>query len=133
MYTYAYKCSLFIWIILYHLPKKSLKWQGIPLEVNLWGNILGKMAKNRMKIAKSTFLGQNNGGHGGNKPIFWVGGGILLQSSPPQLRETHYGAPKPTSGYKLVIIMLIDMFDMQYWKCNNIYNTWKRKGKLLKI
>ena len=26
--------------------------------------------------------------------------------------------------------MLISMFDMQHWKCNNIYNTWKKKENL---
>ena len=28
---------------------------------------------------------------------------------------------------KLLIIMFIRMFDIQYWKCNNICNTWKIK------
>ena len=40
------------------------------------GNILGKMAKNCMKITKSTFLGQNSGwggGHGGQANLcFWA-------------------------------------------------------------
>ena len=36
------------------------------------GNSSGKMAKNCMKITKSTFWGQNSGGHGGGKSIFWV-------------------------------------------------------------
>ena len=31
---------------------------------------------------------------------------------------------------KLLIIMFIRMFDVQYWKSNNICNTWKiKKGK----
>ena len=31
---------------------------------------------------------------------------------------------------KLLIIMVFRMFDIQYWKCNNICNTWKiNKGK----
>ena len=31
---------------------------------------------------------------------------------------------------KLLIIMFIGMFDVQYWKSNNICNTWKiKKGK----
>ena len=49
------------------------------------GDNLGKMAKNCMKITKLTFLGQNSGGgHGGDKPIFQVVGGI--PPTPPPTR-----------------------------------------------
>ena len=48
------------------------------------GGNLGKMAKNCMKMTKSSFWGQNSGGYGGNKLIFWVVGAI-----PP---------PPPTRG-----------------------------------
>ena len=34
---------------------------------------------------------------------------------------------------KLLIITFIGMFGIQYWKCNNICNTWKRKKEKLKI
>ena len=40
-----------------------------------------------MKMTKLAFLGQNSGGHGGDKPIFWVVGGIPPSPSPP-LGET---------------------------------------------
>ena len=30
----------------------------------------------------------------------------------------------------LHILKLLIMFDMQYWKCNNIYSAWKIKEKL---
>ena len=35
-----------------------------------WGDNLGKMAKNCMKITKLAFWGQNSGGHGG-QANFW--------------------------------------------------------------
>ena len=46
--------------------------QGFPNEFDLcWDDNLGKMAKNCMKITKSTFLGQNSGGgHGGTSQFF---------------------------------------------------------------
>ena len=44
-----------------HLPR-----QGFPNGVDWWGDNLGKMAKNCMKITKSAFLGQNSGGGGGD-------------------------------------------------------------------
>ena len=47
--------------------------------------ILGKMVKTCMKITKSTFWGQNSGGHGGYKSIFGEVGGS--PQSPP-LGET---------------------------------------------
>ena len=47
------------------------------------GGNLGKMAKNCMKMTKSSFWGQNSGGYGGNKLIFWVVGAI----PPPPLGE----------------------------------------------
>ena len=31
---------------------------------------------------------------------------------------------------KLLMIIFIRMFGIQYWKCNNICSTWKIKGKL---
>ena len=34
--------------------------------------------------------------------------------------------------FKLLIIMFIRMFDVQYWNSNNIYNTWKRKKRKTK-
>ena len=38
--------------------------------------------------------------------------------------------PQDSFYVKLVIIMFIRMFEIQYWKCNNICNTWKiEKGK----
>ena len=47
------------------------------IRVDWWGDNLGKMAKNYMKIAKSVFLGQNSRGDMvGDKPIFWVVGGL---------------------------------------------------------
>ena len=51
--------------------------------------------------------------------VTWGEQGNFLGSSGdstpiPPLGKTHYGVPKPTSRYKLVIIMLISMFDMQY-------------------
>ena len=52
--------------------------QGFELDVDLLGDILSKMAKNGMKITKSTFWEENSGGHGGDKPIFWVVWGIPL-------------------------------------------------------
>ena len=53
------------------------------------GGNLDKMAKNCMKMTKSTFLGQNSGGgHGGDKPIFRVVGGDPPPPSPPSLGET---------------------------------------------
>ena len=45
--------------------------QGFPNLVDLWGDSLGKMAKNCMKITKSTFLGQNSRGeHVGGQANF---------------------------------------------------------------
>ena len=56
-----------------------------------WGwfveeNNLGKMAKNCMKIKKSTFLGKNSGRHG-DKPIFQLVGGEIPPPSFPTRRN----------------------------------------------
>ena len=53
--------------------------QGFPIGFD----ILGKMAKNCMKITKPIFLGQNSvGTWRGDKPIFWLVGVVQPQSSP---------------------------------------------------
>ena len=57
---------------------------------------LGKMAKNCMKLTKSTFLGQNSGGHGGDKPIFRVVWGS--PQSPLPLGETLLSEVKPVKN-----------------------------------
>ena len=46
------------------------RYQDFPLGVNLWGDILGKIAKNCMTVKKSRFLGQNHRGHEGEQAIF---------------------------------------------------------------
>ena len=57
-------------------------YKGFPLGINLWGEVLGKMAK------------------------IWVGESIPLLNPPPPppppppIGETHYGVPK--SGYDSV-------------------------------
>ena len=67
--------------------------QGFPLGVDLRGDILGKMAKNCMKITKSTFWGQSNERHGGgDKPIFEIVGDSL----------THVIIPMVTLNKQLV-------------------------------
>ena len=48
------------------------------------GDNLGKMAKNCMKITKSTFLGQNSGRPGGQANFFGCG---RIPSVPPPLGE----------------------------------------------
>ena len=59
---------------------------------NWWGDNLGKMPKNCMKITKSAFLGQSIEGARwlrwgmGGKPIFRVVGGSSPQSPPPPIR-----------------------------------------------
>ena len=67
-----------------HFLLKPLLYSGFPSWIQLVGVILGKMAKNCMKITKSTFLGQSNEGTWRDKSIFWVMGGI----SPFPPRET---------------------------------------------
>ena len=55
-----------------------------------------------MKMTKSAFLGQNSGGgHGGDKPIFQVVGGI--PPSPPPLRET---LPSAMNSYLLKDVLI---------------------------
>ena len=69
----------------YCILLKVLWYQGFPNGVGLWGNNLGKMAKNCMKIIKSTF-GRTVWDMGG-KPIFRVVGGGGIPPVPP-LGET---------------------------------------------
>ena len=57
-------------------------WQGFPSEVDLCGDNLSKMAKNCMKITKSTFLGQNSWGVWGVQANFSASGGGSPQSLP---------------------------------------------------
>ena len=55
---------------------------GFPIWVRLVGDILGKMAKNCMKITKSTFFAQNRGGTWGQANCLGSAGGI-----PPSLLQ----------------------------------------------
>ena len=56
--------------------------QGFSSGVDWWGDNLGKMTKNCMKIIKLAFLGQNSGGACGEGLIFQVVGGILPVPNP---------------------------------------------------
>ena len=77
---------------------------------------LDKMAKNCMKMTKSAFLGQNSGGgHGGDRPIFRVVGGI--PRSPPPLGET----------LVLVLRMFIEMCMRVYVERHPIYKEREYK------
>ena len=61
--------------IKFSLPNLDQSLQGFPNKVDWWGRggNLSKMAKNCMKITKSTFLGQKSGEIWG-EPIFQVVG-----------------------------------------------------------
>ena len=54
------------------------RYHDFPLGINLWGDILGKIAKNWMKITKSRFSGQNLGEHEGEQANFLSSGGKIL-------------------------------------------------------
>ena len=49
---------------------------------HLWGDTLGKIAKNCMEITKSRFLGQNHGGHEGEQANFLSSGDKILPVPP---------------------------------------------------
>ena len=68
-------------VALYCILLKVLWYQGFPNGVGLWGDNLSIMAKNCIKITKSTFLGQNSRGHGG-QVNFGGSGGIPPALSP---------------------------------------------------
>ena len=61
-----------------------IRYQDFSLGVNLWGDALGKIAKNCMKITKSRFLGQNHGGHEGEQANFLNSGDKILPVPPKQ-------------------------------------------------
>ena len=57
--------------------------QGFPNRVDWWGDNLGKMAKNCMKITKLTLWGQNSGGDMGGQVNF--SGSEEYPTSPPTM------------------------------------------------
>ena len=63
---------------------------GFPIWVLLVGDILGKMAKNCMKITKSTFFAQNREGTWGQANCLGSAGGIPPQSSPTSGNPASY-------------------------------------------
>ena len=64
-------------------------------------DILGKIAKNFMKITKSIFLGQNSGRGtgGGGKPILWVVGVFPVSPTGETLLSVIFIASMPLKKY----------------------------------
>ena len=80
--------------------------QGFRSGVDLWkGENLDKMAKNCIKITKSTFREQSSGDNEGDKLMFWLVG---RSSSPPL---PHWGKP-----WHQTSVLLKKVFPFKKWK-----------------
>ena len=103
--------------------------QGFRSGVDLWkGENLDKMAKNCIKITKSTFREQSSGDNEGDKLMFWLVG---RSSSPPL---PHWGKP-----WHQTSALLKKVFPFKKWKkehhhwiqhiliclCNTFFLNWQ--------